>query len=484
LKKYKQKRAGLALIVLILLNFGQPWINDLTTDIVEFWNSNLLKHPDKLYFPSLYYASEEISQWNLTYGGNGDDWATSVIQTADGGFAFTGATGSYGKAGFYDAWLVKTDDQGIIKWNQTYGSMFDDATYSIIQTSDGGYILAGNTGITQVGCDGLLLKTDANGKMEWNQTYSREWAIHINTIIQTIDNGYALAGYVLYLQEMHFDALLMKTDTNGEVQWERTFGGLGTDKFVSGIQTIDGGYALVGYTTSFGAGKEDFLLMKIDSEGFVKWTQTYGGENKEMGNSIVQTSDGGFALIGHTTSFEAGASDAWFVKTDVNGLMKWNRLYGDFLIEWNRVAKVTWEEGQAIIQVDDGGFVLAGLIESTIAKKDVWIMKINANGVIQWNQIHGGSANENVNALIKTNDGGLMLAGYSSSFGAGDRDAWLVKTGAYGTSPPTRYISDLIILIIFTGLGFIRFLEIVYPIAFIGLITFVFIRFWKNKRQR
>ncbi len=205
--------------------------------------------------------------WSQTYGGSGDDEAYSLVQTRDGGYALAGYTNSFG-AGSYDFWLIKTNSSGNMQWSQTYGGTGDDEAYSVVQSNDTGYAVAGST--------------DSYGAGET-------------------------------------DAWLVKTDSSGNMQWNHTYGGRAQDGAYSVVQTIDGGYALAGYTNSFGAGSYDFWLVKTDSSGNMMWNKTYGGSGDDEAGCVIQTSDGGFALAGYTNSFGAGSYDFWLVKTDSFG---------------------------------------------------------------------------------------------------------------------------------------------------------------------
>lgn len=432
---------------------GLPWTDNAGLEDATTRSAPLPQHQERF----MLSVAEAAMQWDQTYGGVFDDWAYSVIQTTDGGFALTGSTASFGVQYNYDGWLVKTDTYGVMEWNQTYGSIFDDSTYSVIQTVDGGFALAGYTSTTSVGGDAWLVKTDANGVMQWNRTYGSGMFDGAQSVIQTADGGFALVGSTLSIWASNFDGLLVKADVNGVMQWNQTYGGLGRDKSLSVIQTMDEGFAFAGFTTSTGAGDEDFWLVKTDAGGKIEWIQTYGGTGEERANAVIQTEDGGFVLIGHTTSFNAVVSDAWLVKTDAHGVMKWNKLYGDSLLEWNKLYRgSSWDEAHSVIQTVDGGFVLAGITDSLEGRRDAWLVKIDAYGVVEWNKIVGGSEDDIANSVIQATDGSFVLAGSTFSFGAGGRDAWLVKTDPPGIASPTRFIYNLTVYILFATFTIIR----------------------------
>ncbi|MFQ6123539.1 MAG: hypothetical protein ACE5R6_02900 [Candidatus Heimdallarchaeota archaeon] len=480
-----KKGLNLLFLVLLLGVIGLPYTNDVAIDQRVARNVILLQSQDQSQIRSQLATVGDDMQWNRIYGGDDDDWASSVIETVDGGFIFTGATASFGKGINYDSWLVKTDAYGVIEWNQTYGSLGDDLTYSVIQTSDGGYALAGWTGIPMAGGDSWLVKTDAYGVMEWDQTYGNEWYTISKSIIQTADGGYMLAGYILSLETNNYDAWLMKTDANGDIQWKLTYGGPGTDKFFSVIQTDDSGYAFAGYTTSFGMGEEDFWLVKTDARGVVEWTQTYGDAGEEQAYGITQTTDGGFAIIGHTTSFDAVVSDVWLVNTDAHGVMKWNKLYGDSLLEWDKLyGGSSWDEAYSIIQTAEGGFILAGQTHSFEGHKDAWLVKLDTYGVMEWNKVVGGSEDDIANKVIQVTDGSYVLAGSTFSFGAGGRDAWLVKIGPPSIASSTRFIYNMAVFILFASFTIIRLWKkapYIYGLIMLTAATIAILKLWKKR---
>jgi hypothetical protein len=365
------------------------------------------------------------SEWNQAYGQSGDDEVFSVVQTRDGGYALGGFTNSSG-AGSYDFWLIKTDVNGTMLWNRTYGGTGDDEAYSVIQTADGGYALVGYTDSFGAGeTNAWLVKTDANGNMVWNQTYGGRATNQATAVTQTSDGGYAIAGYTDSYGTGNYDFWLIKTDANGTMLWNQTYGGTGDDKGYSVIQTTDGGYALAGYTASYGAGMDDFWLVKTDASGNLKWNQTYGGAGDDGAYSVIQITDGGYALGGYTNSTGAGRYDFWLVKTDVNGTMLWSHTYGDTGDEF----------GSAVVQTSDGGYALAGPTDSYGAGDfDFWLVKTDSSGNMQWNKTYGGSGDDEPYSLIPTSDGGFALAGFTSSFGVGIYDGWLVKTDASGST--------------------------------------------------
>jgi hypothetical protein len=262
-------------------------------------------------------------QWNKTYGGVGSDQAFWVTQTNDGGYAMIGRTNSSG-AGAFDFWLVKSNSTGDMQWSKTYGGTGNDYGYSLLQAIDGGYTLVGySNSFGAGGNDVWLIKTDDNGIMQWNKTYGGISGDQAYTVVQTTDGGYVMTGLTASFSigpVGTYDAWLIKTDAAGNVQWNKTFGGNGNEIGMHAFQTIEGGYLIGGTTTSFGAGGQDAWLIKTDSSGNVLWNRTYGGINSETLWSMCQTSDGGFALTIGTSSFGNGTptnQDCYLVKTEI-----------------------------------------------------------------------------------------------------------------------------------------------------------------------
>jgi len=261
--------------------------------------------------------------WSRTYGGASDDYASSVVQTSDGGYAIAGLNSTY-PIGPFDLQFVKTDSAGNMQWIRTYGGTGDEGAYSIVQTGDGGYAIAGYTRSFGAGeNDFWLVKTDSSGNVVWNQTYGGALGDVAYSVVQTVDGGYALAGRTWSYGAGGNDFWLVKTNSSGALQWNQTYGGATIDYASSVVQTVDGGYALAGRTDSYGAGFEDFWLVKTDSSGNTVWSQTYGGASDDYASSVVQTSDGGYAIAGYTNSYGASVFDFWLVKTDVEMGLAW-----------------------------------------------------------------------------------------------------------------------------------------------------------------
>ena len=353
-----------------------------------------------------------------------------------------GYTRSFG-AGEEDFWLIKVDSSGNMQWNRTYGGAEADIASSVIVTSDGGYAIAGYTGSFGAGGDDIwLIKTDDSGNMEWNQTYGGTEDDYTFSFVELPDGGYTIAGYTRSYGAGRDDFWLVKTDSSGNAEWNRTYGGFDDEGIISLVLCSDGGYALAGMTESFGHGsdRDDFWLVKTDSSGNMEWNQTYGGTIREYGFCLVQSSDGGYAFAGSTCSFGAGSHDSWLVKTDSFGNMEWNQTYGG----------KDADGASSLIQTEDGGYVLAGTTNSFgFGADDFWLVKTDSAGKMEWNQTYGGAGSDISSSLVETSDSGYALAGYTYSVVAGNSDAWLIKTDEHGVIPefPTWITPALFIII-------------------------------------
>ena len=262
-----------------------------------------------------------VNNGQKTFGGSGNDYARSVKQTTDGGYIVAGSTASFG-AGGYDVYILKLDSNENLVWQKTFGGGLDDRAYSIQQTTDGGYIVAGETYSSGAdGCDICVLKLNSDGEMVWQQTFGGNGDDAALSIQQTADDGYIVAGYTSVLLADGFDvsnAYILKLGSSGNPAWQKVLGGEYSSYAYSAQQTTDGGYIVGGATTSF-AGDGDVYVLKLNSDGEMVWQKTFGESGDDAAYSIQQTTDSGYIVAGHTNSFGAGSYDVYILKLNSSG---------------------------------------------------------------------------------------------------------------------------------------------------------------------
>jgi Tol biopolymer transport system component len=313
--------------------------------------------------------------WEKTFSsGSNLDVGYDVEQTIDGGYIVTGWYCSQGIISGVDitntgdVWLIKIDANGNREWDKTFGGSSVDIGRSVHQTEDGGYIVAGGTRSFGAGWfDAWLVKTDALGNEQWNRTYGGGDGDQAYSIQQAKDGGYVFAGYTYNFGAGGADFWLVKTDDSGAKQWDKTFGGSSEDGACSLQETSDDGYIIVGSTSSFGTGLADVWLIKTDAYGDKQWDKTFGGVGDDVGRSVRRTSEGGYIVAGYTNS--SSGKDAFLVKTNYAGNELWEKIIGG----------AGTDAAYAVVKTGDGGYAIGGFSASSdIQGEDGWLAKIDA----------------------------------------------------------------------------------------------------------
>ncbi|MFC1855785.1 hypothetical protein ACFL2A_04525 [Thermodesulfobacteriota bacterium] len=361
--------------------------------------------------------------YEKTFGGVAFDEGKSVIETSDGDYLLLGETNSF-EMNDRDMYLVKTNNKLNIRWSEYYGGEGAEFGHSMIETKDGGYLLLGYTKSFGKGeHDMYLVKTDNKGKKVWHTTYGGKGYDLGKSVIETTDGGYLLLGGTYSFGAKKGDIYLLKTDTKGRALWSKRYGGENAEFAHSVIESSDGGYLILGYTKSYGLGGSDMFLVKTDDEGEEKWSTTFGGPKNDIGKSVIETKDGGYLLLGYTSSFGSGSDDMYLVKTDKKGNELWDMTYGG-----------RWKDlGNCVIETTDGGYLMIGTTESFgMGGNDVYLVKTYENGKKKWSRTFGGKDWDAGHSVIEIKDGGYLLFGETSSYGAGKKDMYLIKTDKKG----------------------------------------------------
>jgi hypothetical protein len=300
--------------------------------------------------------------WRKTYAGSNWENPSALRQTPDGGFVVAGFTNSFGSDSYGDAWALKTTATGSIQWQKTYEISFGSEALWVEPSADGGFVLSGRAASS---ARVWIYKLNASGAPQWQKDYDM---FYLGYVRQTKDGGFVMAGQGDFAGYRRL--AVIKLDASGNVQWTRKFGGLFDQGALSIEQMPDGGYAVAGYTSSFGAGGDDFWILKLNFLGVPEWQKTLGGALSEQARAIVPTWDGGCAVAGYTASFGAGGDDIWLVKFDSLGEVQWQRTYGG----------VSTERAFSLRQLASGGFLVAG--DGQSFGTGCWALRLDASGGI------------------------------------------------------------------------------------------------------
>jgi len=379
-------------------------------------------------------------QWGKLYNTINDDRVYAAVLTTDGGFALAGSTTTGDDASKENFWLLKVNSEGFIEWGHYYGTGFNDTAWSVIQTKDGGFALAGHTDSGNGVWDALVVQTDANGEVKWIQSFGSVEDDWTEAIVQTTD-GFIVVGsiydsdtndYDIWLQKLVVPLPPIVTVTGSKIvtpktseigldtQWDTTYGKSEDDWARALIPTSNGGFVVAGSTYDIDAGDEDFLVAIFNKDGELQYDQIMGTFADDAAWDIIETSDQGFALIGTTIDSSTDDSDVLIMKTDQYGVMQWYEVYGTF----------ENEQGRALLQTDDGGFLLAGSThDPELSDEDFWLLKVTADGKLEWESNYGTMGDDTLWDLVKTFFGFALIGTTDIS---GNTDIWIVHTDQYG----------------------------------------------------
>lgn len=479
-----------SLKLICMLNLFTTYLHCFTSRRTQRIGSYLKSLPVfcAVYLLSVYTLQGQnvpVKEWDKSFGGTKTDEMYTIIQTNDGGYLLGGDSDSpvsgqksQGSQGYSDYWIVKTDDLGNKQWDKRYGGNSKEELFTVMQMPDSGYLLGGwsmsnvngdQTQTSRGGSDYWIIRTDKSGNKLWDKRYGGPGDDELRSMTTTADGGFIFAGESTSgiggekSQSNHgeFDVWVVKTDVDGNMQWNASYGGQLDDRLNAIQQTADGGYIIGAWTispvgfdvTQPGRGSSDMWLIKTDGNGVKQWDGRYGGNDNEYLYALDQTNDGGFILAGYTRSNVngevtvpgKGGFDFWIVKTNGSGLKLWDKRYGGQLDE----------KGKSIFQTSDGGFIMGGWSESLISgdksqdtkgATDYWLVRMDAGGNKLWDLDFGASNEERLHDIPQTSDGGFIIGGHSYSGKNGDKsqanngidDYWIVKLSA-GANNETFY---------------------------------------------
>ncbi|MCK4664989.1 MAG: T9SS type A sorting domain-containing protein [Bacteroidales bacterium] len=413
-----------------------------------------------LFLFQLFNLNAQGINWASCYGGSNCEFAESIQQTIGGGYIVAGFSDSNDgdvsdNHGYKDYWIVKLDDFGNIEWQKCLGGSNEDYPRSIQQTTDGGYIVAGWTASNDGNVSGnhgtvdyWIIKLNELGNLEWQKCLGGSDFDVAYSIQQTTDGGYIVAGWAasndgdVSGNHGEYDYWVVKLDSSGNIEWQKCLGGSNNDLVYSIQQTTDVGYIVAGGTVSNDGdvsenhGNYDYWVVKLDNIGNIEWQKCLGGTGDDKAYSIQQTTDGGYIVAGYSDSNDGdvsgnhGGSDSWVVKLDDSGTIEWQKCLGG------------WESdgAKSTQQTTDGGYIVVGYtfsndgnVSGNHGGGDYWIVKLNELGNLEWQKCLGGSDSDCAYSIQQTTDEGYIVAGYTYSNDGdvsgnhGYEDYWVIK---------------------------------------------------------
>ena len=430
----------------------------------------MLKHIILFFSITSVLHAQPTIEWAKAFGGTQADQAYSIRQSLDGGYFVSGTTASnngdvFGNHGGVDFWVLKLDPLGSVQWKKTFGGNSDEQPYGMNLTKDGGCVVVGYT-LSNNGdvsgnhgyYDTWVLKLNDSGGIEWQKClggsdWEEAWDIQ-----QTTDNGFILAGRSrsvdgdVSVNHGSLDLWVVKLDSLGILEWERSHGGSAVDIGYAIEQTSDGGYIVCGESFSNDGnvtgnqGSSDYWVLKLNFDGKIEWQKSLGGGSIDRANDILQARDGGFIVLGQTYSNNGdvtgnhGNNDYWVVRLSETGEIEWQKAFGGSNEDY----------GRSIQQTVDGGYVMAGQTQSNNGDAvgndggaDIWVVKISESGELQWQKSLGGTMAEWATSVQQTNDGGYIVAGNAWSNNGdvtgvkGKNDYWVIKLSPESTPTTT-----------------------------------------------
>lgn len=368
------------------------------------------------------------------FGGNGHDIGYGVKQTLDGHYIVTGSTSSFG-AGNTDILIAKIDSMGWVRWQKAIGGFNNDIGKAIIQIADSGFVIAGYTNsYGNGGYDAYLVKTDKNGELIWQKTFGGiDWDFAYN-LIETPDGGFVLCGNTYSYGYGKSDGYIIKTDANGNAQWQKTFGGNEDDEFKSVKYTTDNHLILTGVNKSSGDLNGDLWFFKTNTIGDSIFTKVYGGIKSDFGNDLIEDDNGDYVLAGGSETYSSGGSDAFIIKINSGGNLIWQANDGvsSFNEEIFKIIKSKTDVYQYVI--------IFTTQEIAGTKKDL------KKGIMNWAGFYEGSLSgtfgflddDEVFGLSNTKDKGFVAVGYTKSLNAILEDVFLIKFDSLGYIPQNQ----------------------------------------------
>jgi len=369
--------------------------------------------------------SSQGNYWVKTYGGKGNDVITGVAVAEDGSIIVVGYTNSSGNE---DAFVMKLSPKGKVLWARTYGGDLDDYASSVALTGDGDIIVVGHTYSFGAGLDDAwVFKLDSNGNILWQKTYGGSNIDEAYAVALTPRGDIVIAGNTMSFGAGSEDVWVLKLNDNGSVIWARTYGGGKCDRASSVTISSYGDIIVAGYTKSFGVGNSDVWVLCLDKQGNIKWQKTYGGSNGDYANGVGIMPNGDIVVVGDTNSSGVGYYDAWILMLDKEGNIEWQKTYGG-----------PYTDVATAVTVASNGDILVGGFTGSFGNGsvDVWVLKLDGSGNVVWQKTYGGKFDDVASAVALTPENDIAVVGSTLSFGASIGnwpDGWVLHIPPNGT---------------------------------------------------
>jgi len=375
--------------------------------------------------------------WAKTYGGSGDDVINDINVLPNGDIIAVGWTNSTG-AGGRDAFVMKLSPNGTVIWAKTYGGSKDDVANAVAIASNGDIIVAGWTKSFSLGkSDVWVLRLDENGNIKWQKTYGGNDDDRANTIAITSTGNIIVTGYTKSFGLGGSNIWVLKLDPNGNIIWQRTYGSKWIHSDYDSANAVaiasNGDIIVVGETAAFGAGQTDVWVLRLDENGNIKWQKTYGVKRAfDEAQSVAIASNGDIIVVGYTNNLWDNQESVWVLRLDENGNIKWQNGYSVYS------ASLAY----AVSLLPNGDSIIVGYAESYGfgGEFDVWVSKIDTNGNIIWQRAYG-SFERNIGGIAKTvvlsRSGSIIVGGETFNFSADSKkDCWILHL------PPNGYLQN------------------------------------------
>tara|TARA_B100000686_G_C16722101_1_gene935570 strand:+ start:257 stop:1723 length:1467 start_codon:yes stop_codon:yes gene_type:complete len=416
-------------------------IHDLSSPFSVIWDTRYYENGSHSFFVRSYddqenkFDSETITVtisnflvFSTTYGeGETNESGRSILQIADSSIIILGENGN-------DILLLKSDRHGNVEWQQTFGGSQLDRADHIENTSDGGYIISATTeSYGPGGKDIWLIKTDPSGLIEWNTYLGTPYDDNAGQVMETSDGGFILIGDQDRLGQGDSDIWLIKTNSQGDSLWTKLYGGSQPDHGSDVLPHEDGGFVLLGSTESQGNGGKDIWLIKVDDAGNEEWDHVYGNGSDDIGQSIIQTNDGGYMIRYIIESYGEGNTSVGLLRLDPSRQEIWTKTIGGS----------KGIPGTSFQKVGNEEYIMScSLFDNGNNAYNAYLIKINDSGDVLWDATFGDIENDQARSVVHTHDGGYAVAGSTNNFGNGDKftsDLWLIKTNSEGFSANFEY---------------------------------------------